>query len=143
MNKWDQRFMAMARNEIATWSKDPNEGVGCLIVSPDRRQFTAGYNGFPALIADTQDRLGDRDTKNRLMVHAELNAVLNAKRDLAGWSLYVTKPPCADCCLVIVQAEIARVVRPEINFKSKWVDSLMLGQTILDEAGVETIAEDG
>ena len=139
MSKWDTRFMAMARDQIASWSKDPTGKVGCLIVSPDRRQFTAGYNGFPAGIKDTDERLADREAKNRLMVHAELNAILNARTNLAGWMLYVTKPPCDKCALAMAQAGIAKVVRPELNYKSRWIDEQMLGQSILDEAGIQVV----
>jgi deoxycytidylate deaminase len=48
---WDARFMALAEH-VAGWSKDPSTKVGAVIVSPDRRQLTTGYNGFPQGIAD-------------------------------------------------------------------------------------------
>ena len=82
MRKWDKRFLRIAKNEIASWSKDPNEQVGCVIVSPDRRQFSPGYNGFPTWIKDSEERLKDKELKNALSVHAELNAILNSRTDL-------------------------------------------------------------
>ena len=134
--KWDIRFLRIASREVAQWSKDPSTQVGCVIVSPDRRQMTTGYNGFPQGVRDTHERLADRDIKNSLMVHAELNAMLNARTDLTGWTLYVTKPPCMECAKAIIQVGIVRVVCPDIDRTSNWADSHQAGKTILMEAGV-------
>ncbi len=60
-SKWDTRFMRIAKNEVATWSKDPRKKVGCVIVSSDMREMSTGYNGFPQGIKDTEQRLKDRD----------------------------------------------------------------------------------
>ena len=135
--KWDLRFMEMAKNEVATWSKDPSTKVGCVIVSPDRRQFTAGYNGFPIGIKDTTHRLNNRDLKYELVVHAELNAILNARMNLTGWTLYATFPPCKECAKAIIQAGISRVVCPELkSVDDRWVISQEAARSILNEAGV-------
>ena len=119
MGKWDKRFYRMAR-EVASWSKDPTQKVGAVLVSPDKRQVSWGYNGFPAAIEDTDDRLNNKEVKNAYMIHAELNAILNAKKDLKGWTLYVTKFPCTACALAIVQSGISRVVAQRIYDDSSW-----------------------
>lgn len=141
--KWDAHFMAMAV-QSAWLSKDPREKVGCLIVSPDRRMMTSGYNGFPAGIEDSKARLDDKYEKNRLSVHAELNAILNARRDLSGWTLYVTKPACLDCAKAMVQAGIVRVVTPELREDSSWYVVQRQALDLLREAGVQhsTLPED-
>ena len=48
MNKWDKRFMEMARL-IATWTScyAPGRAIGAVIVK-DKRIMTTGYNGAPA-----------------------------------------------------------------------------------------------
>lgn len=134
--KWDIRFLRLASREVAQWSKDPNKQVGCIIVSPDRRRVTFGYNGLPQGVADTDERLGDVEVKNRLSVHAELNAILNARTDLTGWTLYVTEPPCVDCAKAIIQAGVARVVCPSGDPTSKWYASQEEARGVLMEAGV-------
>lgn len=134
--KWDLRYMRVATNEVATWSKDPDKKVGCVIVSPDTRSVTMGFNGLPVGVADTPERLGDKETKNRLVAHAELNAILNARRDLSGWTLYVTSPPCTGCAIAIIQAGIARVVCPLIDIDSHWAVNQQMAKMILEEAGV-------
>ena len=134
--KWDARFLHMAEHEVAQWSKDPNAKVGCVIVSPYRHHITIGYNGLPRGIHDTATRLRDRVLKNRLSVHAELNAILNSRTDLVGWTLYVTKAPCVDCALAMIQVGIARIVCPNIDPLSTWAGSQREAHNLLMEAGV-------
>lgn len=135
---WITRFFLLARDQVAPWSKDPRRKIGALVVSPDRRQFTAGYNGFPAGVRDTAERLRNDDMKRTLMVHAELNAILNARRDLTGWMLIVTRFPCHECAKAIVQSGLSIVVtpRPEEGHDT-WGDSYKVARTILSEGNVQ------
>lgn len=122
---------------IATASKDPSTKVGALIVRPDRTSPSWGYNGFPRGIHDTDERLNDRDQKYALTLHAEENAFLTAKEDVAGCTLY-TWPlfTCSGCALKVIQKGIKRVVSPA-NDNPRWVESLARSQRLYDEAGVE------
>lgn len=111
---WDQVMMRMAQ-VIATMSKDPSTKVGAVLISPDRTRISVGYNGFPRQIPDVEawwnNRLNDKEfSKYELVRHAEMNAITQAKTDLAGWTLYVTHHPCMDCAKHIVAEGIARVV---------------------------------
>ena len=139
--KWDIRFLRIAKQQVAEWSKDPDKKVGCVIVSLDRRQLTMGFNGFPQGVEDTSDRLASKSIKNELMVHAELNAILNARIDLTGWTIYVTEPPCIECAKAIIQAGIARVVCPPIHPDSHWSVDQIKAKHILIEAGSFHIQE--
>lgn len=131
---WDARFLALAEH-VAGWSKDPSTKVGAVIVSPDRRRLTTGYNGFPQGIAD-DSRLHDRDTKYGMVVHAELNAVLNCPERPVGATLYVWPlPPCSNCAAAIIQAGIRRVVCPP-SWQERWAASNELAAAMLAEAGV-------
>lgn len=137
--KWIARFWRMAV-EVSTWSKDPDRGVGALLVSPDRRQVSWGFNGFPIGIADDPALLGDSQAKLERTVHAELNAVLNAKRDVSGWTLFVTQHPCHHCALAIVQSGVAVVVcPPPKGLESKWCVSHSVAASLLEEAGVQVV----
>ena len=136
IDKWDSRILRIAALEVATWSKDPNAGVGCVIVSPDRRQVTWGFNGFPKGIADTEARLNDRAMKLELTVHAELNALLNAGVDVTGWTLYVSRAPCVECALAIIQKGIARVVSPPPKVTSVWYTKQRKAADLLAETKV-------
>ena len=99
----------------ANRSKDPNTQVGACIVDNDNRILSTGYNGFPQGCSD-DDFPWNRDesageTKYQFVVHAELNAVLNARgKTLAGAKLYVGLFPCNECAKAIIQSGIKEVI---------------------------------
>jgi dCMP deaminase len=100
--------------EISTWSKDPSSRIGAVIVNDDRRILATGYNGFPRGIADTEERLNNKEEKYPRIVHAELNALLGALYNgvsVKDATLYVYGlPVCADCTKSVIQSGIKRVV---------------------------------
>jgi len=98
--------MGMAET-VARRSKDPRTKVGAVIVSEDKTDISSAYNGFPTGMTETDSRWED---KYQYVIHAELNAILNAKKDLRGWTLYCTMFPCRECTKVILQTGIKRVV---------------------------------
>lgn len=131
-----QYYMDMAKL-TAGLSKDPRRGVGAVLVSPDCRQLSTGYNGFPKGIADTADRLNDKELKLSLMVHAELNAILNCPTRPAGWMIYVSRHPCHECAKAIIQAGITNVRCPEpVNPSPEKADTFQRAQALLQEAEV-------
>ncbi|MBO4870134.1 MAG: dCMP deaminase family protein [Clostridia bacterium] len=109
---WDEYFMSVAVL-AAMRSKDPNTQVGACIVGEDKRIISTGYNGFPRGCSDDDfpwDREGE-ETKYPFVVHAELNAILNAGgRNVNGATLYVGLFPCNECAKAIIQAGIKEVV---------------------------------
>lgn len=89
--RWDRHFLDMALHH-SNMSKDPATRVGAVVIGPDREFLSAGLNGFPRGIADTPERLNDREMKLKLIVHAEMNALLAAARTgmrLKGCSLFL------------------------------------------------------
>lgn len=150
-NKWDRHFLGLALAH-ARMSKDPNTKVGSVIVGPDRELISAGFNGFPRGIEDTDERLNDRELKLKLIVHAEMNAVLAAARNgirLKGCTLYLaaTKeetgmvwggPPCCRCTVEVIQSGITEIVsHPIKDVPSKWHDDLKLAAQLINEAGIK------
>ena len=135
LNKWDIRFSGLA-NTVATWSKDPDSQVGAVIVSPDRRSITVGYNGFPVRIKDTDERLNNKDIKRSLTIHAEMTALLNADVNVQGSTMYITKAPCTKCALAIIQARISTVVIPKLDMSSSWFKEQDCALVLLHEAQI-------
>lgn len=133
-NEWDARFLRLAL-QVASWSKDPECQVGAVIVSPDKRRFSVGYNGFPRGVTDSKDRLKGPD-RLPFMVHAELNALLNAATDLTGWTLYATRCPCIECAKVIIQTRLLRLVCPAPDPRSSWYQSNNSGISLMREASI-------
>ena len=109
---WDEYFMGVAKL-AARRSKDPSTQVGACIVSPDDIIISTGYNGMPKGCSDDEfpwEREG-AETKYPYVVHAELNAILNANgRDLRGSRVYVALFPCNECAKAIIQSGVKEVV---------------------------------
>ena len=119
--KWDLRFLDLA-DTVATWSKDPSTQVGAVIVRPNNTIVSMGYNGFPRGFPDIPAYYEDRPTKYSLIVHAEANAVVSAKCDLAGFTIYCSMIPCSECMKLITQAGITRWVSwaPSDEQQARW-----------------------
>lgn len=135
---WLSRFMNLA-GQASLWSKDPSKQVGAVVVSPNMKTTILGYNGFPSGIEDTSARLLNKEVKNKLSLHAELNAILNAKQDLTGWSLFTIEPPCLHCALVIIQSGISLVCMPALDKQSSWYDQQAEALALFDEANISYI----
>ena len=136
---WDEYFMGIAML-AAKRSKDPNTQVGACIVSPDNIIISTGYNGMPKGCSDDEfpwDREGQQDmTKYPYVVHAELNAILNANgRDLRGSRIYVALFPCNECAKAIIQSGIKEV----IYLSDKYHDTMLnlVSKRMLSAAGVK------
>lgn len=137
MNIWDERFYNLALT-VSSWSKDPNKKVGCVIVRQDRTISSMGYNGFPRGVTDDQARLDYRSLKNKLMVHAEANAIINSQdTTMIGHTLYCTSFCCCACTGLIIQKGISRLVVPEPDVKSTWYEDFVQASKLLKEVGVQ------
>jgi dCMP deaminase len=134
-----RRFMVDAL-AAASKSKDPSTKVGAVILDADSNLLASGWNGFARGVKDSEERLCHRPTKYRLMVHAEMNAVLASARTgrrLDGATIVVSSLfPCEACASAIVQAGIKLVIAPKPN-NDRWLESNQWAMTIFDEAGVK------
>ena len=135
-SKWSERFIKLAE-QVGNWSKDPSTQVGAVITK-DKKIISVGFNGFAQGVVDSQERLENRETKLRLTIHSELNAILTARRNLEGCTIYCTYPPCAQCASVIIQAGITRVIcwEPSTEFLTRWDLDIKLAKKIFSEAEV-------
>lgn len=127
---WDEYFLAIAHT-VATRADCKRARHGALIVSPDNRIISTGYNGSPpgkpgCLTNDACPRgnisydqakslIGGYDDPESpyfcISVHAETNALLWAGRQAAqGATIYITGEPCHGCRKVIAASGVARVV---------------------------------
>lgn len=132
--KWDLRFIELAKL-VGSWSKDPSTQVGAVIVDDNNRIVSVGYNGFPNGIMD-DERLYDRDTKYKIIVHGEINAILFANKSVEGCTLYtVPFEPCPRCAGLIIQSGIRRVVAP-LNTNGRWEEEFKVSRQLFKEAGV-------
>ena len=130
--------LGMAKH-VARLSKDPSIKVGAVIFDPKRRLISAGYNGFARGVEDTPERLNNRDTKYKLILHAEKNAIMFATGPTDNCTLVVTHPCCAQCAALAIQAGIKHVVwsKPSKDFMTRWADDYAFALAQFGEAGVQ------
>ena len=135
---WNEYFMGVAIL-ASKRSKDPNTQVGACIVDKNNIILSTGYNGLPYGCSDdeyTCERTGE-DTKYKYVVHAELNASLNAQgKDLKNARIFVDLFPCNECAKAIIQCGIKEV----IYLYDKYADSkeTIASKKMLSSAGVKT-----
>jgi len=143
LNKWDYRFMEMAKL-VSTWSScfQPGREIGAVIVK-DKRVMTTGYNGAPAGIKTCKEKGECLRRKLNIpsgtraevcyAIHAEQNAVIQAAKlgvSIDGGTCYCTHQPCSVCAKILVNAGIRRIV-----YEQGYPDPFAL--EILGEAGVQ------
>ena len=136
---WDEYFMGVALL-ASQRSKDPSTQVGACIVDGDKRIISTGYNGFPQGCSDDafpwnrDEKQGE--TKYQFVVHAELNAILNASgKKLAGSVLYVGLFPCNECAKAIIQSGIKEIIY--LSDKYHDTPSMSASRKMLDAAGIK------
>lgn len=143
---WDEYFMGVALL-ASKRSKDPNTQVGACIVSGDTNIhikentiLSIGYNGLPYGCSDDEfpwDRQGELlETKYPYVVHAELNAILNAQgKSLMGAKIYVALFPCNECAKAIIQSGIKEVIY--LSDKYSETDIVKASKKMFESAGVK------
>lgn len=135
---WDDYFMSVALLS-GKRSKDPSTQVGACIVNRNNIIESIGYNGLPKGCSDDEfswEKEGETlNTKYPFVVHAELNAILNAKgKDLSGCKIYVALFPCNECAKAIIQSGISEVVY--LSDKYADTDSVKASKRMFKCAGV-------
>jgi dCMP deaminase len=106
-NKWNKHWLEVAK-VTAKLSKDPSTQVGAVIVTPDNRQCSVGYNGFARGIEETAEKWA-RPIKYERVIHAEMNALLNCPFETVGCKLYITHQPCHRCISHVLNSGIVEV----------------------------------
>ncbi len=135
---WDEYFMGMAVLSSLR-SKDPSTKVGAVIVSPENKVISIGYNGMPSRLDEEQlswNKGEGLDSKYLYVCHAEFNAILNTQvgGSLKNARVYVTLFPCNECTKAIIQTGIKEI----IYLDDKYADTTMIkaSKKMLDLAGI-------
>ena len=127
--RYDQAYMRMAF-EWAKLSYCKRKQVGALIVK-ERMIISDGYNGTPTGFEnDCED---DEESTKWYVLHAEANAILKvaaSTQSCKNSTLYITLSPCKECCKLIHQSGMKRVV-----YARAYKDTS--GLKFLEKAGVE------
>jgi dCMP deaminase len=104
--------------------------VGAILMAPEHHIIGTGYNGAPKGIEHCKHT---DNTRCRISVHAEANALLQTSHTRGDTTLYVTHAPCFDCSKLIINKDVKRVVYAH-EYRSNE------GLQLLYKAGIETSA---
>lgn len=102
-------FISIAET-VASKSKDPSSRVGAIIVDKENRIVSSGYNGMVSGCDETIMGWDHRPKKYLTVVHAEMNSLIFAKRDLKDCVVYCTAGPCENCLKHLLQSGIRKIV---------------------------------
>ncbi|MFA5303016.1 MAG: dCMP deaminase family protein [Candidatus Nanoarchaeia archaeon] len=136
---WNEYFMGIAILSSMR-SKDPNTQVGACIVDDSNKIVGIGYNGFPIGCSDDElpwcnASASPNDTKYPYVVHAEVNAILNATKNLKNAKIFVALFPCNECAKVIIQSGINEVIYLSDKYSDS--DSVKASKKMFDLAKVK------
>ena len=129
--KYDIAYLKMA-TEWGKLSYCERKKVGALIVK-DRMIISDGYNGTPTGFENICE--DENGLTKWYVLHAEANAILkvaDSTQSCSGATLYITLSPCRECCKLIHQAGIKRLV-----YIDQYSDTT--GLEFLKNAGVEVV----
>jgi dCMP deaminase len=130
-------YLSLAKFWANLKSKDPSTKCCAVLVRPSNTIASMGYNGYPPGIEDTKERLLDRKFKNRVVKHAEDNALSFSHEDNKGYTIYVWPCiPCPSCASSIIRDGLKLVVCPEV-YKSNGGADYSLTLELLEEAGIQ------
>lgn len=127
--RYDLAYLRMAL-EWSKLSHCKRKQVGALIVK-NGMIISDGYNGAPTGIDNRcEDENGDTYW---YILHAEANAISKVARstnDAQGSTLYLTMSPCKECCKLILQVGIKRLVYSDLYRDDTGIE-------LLRKAGIE------
>lgn len=138
------RYLLQSAYRFALNSPDPSTQNGALIFDPELLLLAAGTNRFPLGVKETTERWA-RPLKYEFVEHAERNSIYRCAvlgHSTAGATMVCPWAACSDCARAIVCARIVRLVRHQDasdRSPERWIESIKVADTILQEGGVEII----
>lgn len=134
---FDEWALGLAK-AVSLRSRDPSTKVGAVIIRTDKTIASMGYNGFPKGMPDHPEWYNDREQKLARVIHAEMNAILNCKEDVKGFTLYSTHPCCENCAKHVIAAGIKRVVVcTDKHISARW--NTEVSERLFEDSGVEFV----
>lgn len=127
---WDDYFIEIAK-AVSLRAKCRRRQVGAVLVDEQHRIVSTGYAGFPAgtpgdcltgACPRSLTARGDIPPNSPYddpespgycpSIHAELNAIIYARKETQGSTVYITDAPCPNCRKHLVSAGVVRAVWP-------------------------------
>lgn len=138
--EWDDYFLNIAET-VSLKSKDPSSKMGCVIVDQNKRVVSVGFNGLVRGADESKLTLSERPMKYHFVIHSEMNAIIYARQNLEGCTVYNRVATCDNCLKHCLQAGIKRFVYRELRVHSHSTDpSKSMTNVETDEAVIRLLA---
>jgi len=132
-NNWDQTYMEIAQ-VIAKQSRANRKKVGSVLVY-ENQIISFGYNGTaPNMDNSCEDPATSETLKS--VIHSEINTIAKCAANgikTKGATLYITFSPCMNCALLLIQAQIKRVVYLDTHSDQSGLDLMRLQGIKIDK----------
>jgi dCMP deaminase len=129
----------------ALLSNDTSTQNGAILLSASGLPIAVGWNSIPRKLFK-EERL-ERPIKYTYTVHAEARAVIQAGRSgsgTEGTTLVCPWAACEACALTMIEAGVSKLVRlKDRSEHGQWKNSVAIGDSMFEEAGLEVIEIDG
>lgn len=116
---------------ISLRSHDSVTQHGCILIKEDRI-ISSGFNGYPIGFPDAI-LPNIRPHKNRWMIHAELNCLLNAAKNGVSTldsELILTGRPCPECLKALIQAGIKKIYMGNKGYSTLESDEVFFNKLV-------------
>lgn len=139
-------FMTIAK-VIARQSKDPVTQTGAVVVDKNNKLLGVGYNGWAKGIKEGlyswnndvgENKKNILKTKYPYVVHAEVNAILDAGGIVKNGKIYCLLFPCNECAKIIIQSGITTLYY-EDDRQDRDKNSFTISKELFNVAGVKYI----
>jgi len=127
---------ALAARRKEELGPDPGLGTGAVLVSPGGSAMYKGTAAIPTQVTALPSVNGFQEHKDLHSLHAEIDALIEAKQNVYGWTIFVTKFPCGPCASALIRAGVKRVVAFAPETGSRWFASQIAALDAFFIAGV-------
>lgn len=117
---WDEYFIGIAK-EAALKSEDISTQVGCAIVDENNQVVSLGYNGF-VIGANPKYMTIEKPMRYLLSIHAEMRALVYAKKPIRNCKIYVTHASCENCMKHLIESGVKEIIYDKLFTNGKFVD---------------------
>ena len=121
IKKDDFYFMNIAK-KVSKKSTDISTKVGSIIVNTKNQIISKGFNAFP-ISCNKKYMTNETPMRHLLSVHAEMNAILSAKKNnFKNCKVYVTHASCENCLKHLITVGVKEIIYDKLHTNGKFIN---------------------
>ena len=115
----DKFFMKIAW-DVASRSKEPSTKVGCVIVDEDNNIIATGCNDY-VMERGSKYSTDKKPVRYLISIHAEMRALITAKRSVKNCKVYVTHASCENCLKHLILAGVKEIIYDKLTTNTGFI----------------------